>query len=73
MKQPSWWKLGGLKESKMTDLEYLKKVKEMDRVRFSSEGRMLDKCLESIEFRKIKALEIIAEELIKISGTLNKN
>jgi len=49
----------------MTNLEYLKKVKEMDKERFSDEGKLLDKCLESIEFRKAKAFEIVAEELIK--------
>jgi len=54
----------------MTNLEYLEKVKEMDKERFSNEGRLLDKCLESMEFRRTKALEIIAEELIKCNTYL---
>lgn len=49
----------------MTNLEYLNKVREMDKERYSNDDRIITECVyENIELRKIKALEIIAEELI---------
>jgi len=45
----------------MTNLEYLNKVKEED-AEFDSGNR--SRGMSEIEFRKMKALEIIADELI---------
>lgn len=54
----------------MDNLEYLKNIKEIDEGRYSTKGRLLDKCFESIEYRKIRAFEIIAEERIETNQNL---
>ena len=50
----------------MTNLEYLNKVKETDRERYlNDDDKIVTECVyENTELRKIKALEIIAEEMI---------
>ena len=50
----------------MNNLEYLDKVKKMDKERYSNDDdRIITECVyENEGLRKTKALEIIAEELV---------
>jgi len=50
----------------MTNLEYLAKVKDADKERYSNDDdRIVTECVyENEGLRKTKALEIIAEELV---------
>ncbi len=52
----------------MTNLEYLEKVKKED-AEFDADNR--NRGMSEIEFRKAKALEIIAENSIEIKEELN--
>ena len=57
---------GGLEKVKMTNLEYLENLRQGRETRFSS-SRLFER---DIELRKMNALEIIAEELIKCNTYL---
>jgi len=56
----------------MTNLEYLKKIKKADE-ELNLELKNIVKNEDGDSYRQAKALEIIAEELIKINETLNRD
>ena len=57
----------------MTNLEYLEKAKRIDDDRSKNLNEFPERVSEwEIEYRKMKALEIIAEELIKNNLTLKE-
>ena len=58
----------------MDNLEYLKSLEPLNFNTIKDEFSGLDNRSKiKIEIRKVKALEIIAEELIKINETLNRD
>ena len=55
----------------MTNLEYLEKAKRIDDDRSKNLNEFPERVSEwEIEYRKMKALEIIAEEIITLSDTV---
>lgn len=52
----------------MTNLKYLKRIKELDKKKYADDDSSLIKSIHGYpEHRKVKALEIIAEELCRLN------